>query len=428
MTRGPRIAYVNARLIDPASGLDTVGALLTVGAVIADLGPGLFADGLPEGAVEVDCIGHCLAPGLIDMRVNLPRLDENFSDGHAAAAGGVTTMICLPEMTPTIDTAATVEFVRRRASQMGVVNLLPYGALTKELAGERLAEFGLLAEAGAVAFTDGTRALADAVLMRRALAYADRFDRMVVQHPEEPTLAADGAMNEGELATRLGLVGIPAAAEVMMLERDLRLVELTGARYHAAHLSTAAAVDAIRGAKSRGLPVSCDTAPPYFVLNENEVGDYRTFAKLSPPLRSETDRRAIVQGLADGVIDVIASDHTPRHTDSKRLPFAQAAAGIVGLETLLPLALGLYHKGHMSLVDLLAAMTSRPAALLGLDAGRLAPKAPADLVLFDPNAAWVIDTEAFRSRAKNAPFDDHPVQGRVLRTVVAGKAVFRADA
>lgn len=428
MTQGLRIAYVNARLLDPATGLDGPGALLTEGPDIADLGPALFADGVPDGVLEIDCAGCCLAPGLIDMRVNLPRLDEEFSDGRAAAAGGVTTLICLPGMTPPIDTAATVEFVRRRSGRVGEVNLLPYGALTKDLAGERLAELGLLAEAGAVAFTDGTRALADAAVMRRALAYAGRFGRLVVQHPEEPALAADGAMNEGELATRLGLVGIPAAAEVILLERDLRLVELTGARYHAAHLSTAAAVDAIRSAKARGLPVSCDTAPPYFTLNENEVGDYRTFAKLSPPLRSEADREAVAQGVADGTIDVIASDHTPRHPDSKRLPFAQAATGIVGLETLLPLSLALHHKGRMSLLDLVAALTSRPAGLLGLAAGRLAPGAPADLVLFDPAAAWIIDTEAFLSRAKNAPYDGLPVQGRVLRTVVGGRPVFRADA
>jgi len=427
MTPAPRIAYVNARLLDPASGLDGPGALLTEGAAVADLGPRLFADGVPDGVREVDCAGHCLAPGLVDMRVHLPRLDENFSDGRAAAAGGVTTMVCLPNMSPVIDTAATVEFVRRRAGRVGAINLLPYGALTKGLAGERLAELGLLAEAGAVAFTDGIRALADAAMMRRALAYASRFDRLVVQHPEEPRLAADGAMNEGELATRLGLVGIPAAAEVILLERDLRLVALTGARYHAAHLSTAAAVDAMRRAKAQGLPVSCDTAPPYFTLNENEVGEYRTFAKLSPPLRGETDRAAIVDGLADGTIDAIASDHTPRHPDSKRLPFAQAASGIVGLETLLPLALGLHHKDRLSLLDLVATLTSRPADLLGLAAGRLAPGAPADLVLFDPGAAWVVDTDAFHSRAKNAPYDGLPVQGRVLRTVVAGTPVFPFD-
>jgi dihydroorotase len=286
---------------------------------------------------------------------------------------------------------------------------------------------GLLAESGAVAFTDGTNAIANAQVMRRALLYARTFDALIVQHPEEPTLAKDGDMNAGEVALRLGLSGIPPVAEVMMIERDLRLLETTGGRYHVAHVSTAAAVEAIRQGKARGLNVTCDTAPPYFTLNETAVGDYRTFAKVDPPLRSEADREAIVEGLADGTIDIIASDHAPHDQDSKRLPFAQAAFGVVGLETLLPLSLALVHKGRMSLNGLLACLTTKPADLLGLPLGRLAKGAPADLVLFDPDRPWRIDPDQFRSKSKNSPFDDAPVQGRALRTVVAGRPLFTFD-
>lgn len=424
MSDSPPTAYVNARLIDPASGLDGPGGLLTKGATIADLGPGLFSGGVPDGIQTIDCGGHCLSPGLIDMRADLPNLTHEFSDGLSAMAGGVTTLVCLPNLTPVVDSAAMVEYVTRRARQIGPVNVLPYGAITQGLEGSRIAEMGLLSEAGAVAFTDGSRSIINSTVMRRALAYAHHFGRLIVHHAEDPDLAANGAMNEGEIATRLGLTGIPGIAETIMIERDLRLVEITGARYHVSHISTAASIEVMRQAKARGLPVSCDTAPPYFALNESEIGDYRTFAKLSPPLRCEEDRSAVVDGLADGTIDVIVSDHTPRHPDSKRLPFALAAAGIVGLETLLPLGLELYHKGALSLPALLGAMTQRPAELLGLDSGRLAKGATADLILFDSDRPWVVRTDDFLSKAKNSPFDGRPVQGKVIRTVIKGETVF----
>jgi dihydroorotase len=260
--------------------------------------------------------------------------------------------------------------------------------------------------------------------MRRVLAYARSFDQLVIQHPEEPSLGSAGEVTEGEIATRLGLAAITPMAEVIMIERDLRLVEITGARYHVAHVSTAAGIAAIRRAKAAGLPVTCDTAPPYFALNETAIGDYRTFAKLSPPLRSEADRRGVVAGLADGTIDAIASDHAPWDQDSKRLPFSSAACGIVGLETLLPLTLELYHNRHLGLLEALRVVTANPARILGLDVGRLIPGAPADLVLFDPDAAWRIDTDRFRSKSKNAPFDGRPVQGQVHRTVVDGRTIF----
>jgi dihydroorotase len=285
---------------------------------------------------------------------------------------------------------------------------------------------GLLAESGALGFTDALHAVADAQVMRRALYYARSFGVLVIQHPEEPKLAAGGAMNNGELATRLGLPGIPACAEVMMIERDLHLVRMSGARYHAAHISTAASVEAIRKAKQEGLHVTCDTAPPYFSLNENEIGDYRTFAKLSPPLRGEPDRRAVAAAVAEGIIDCIASDHAPHDVESKRVPFAQAAAGIIGLETLLPISLGLYHNRSVSLGNLLKCLTSRPAEILGLPQGRLQRGAAADMTLIDLDRPHRIDVARFHSKSKNSPYDGRPVQGLVRRTFVDGRQVFEA--
>ncbi|MBI3444252.1 MAG: dihydroorotase [Magnetospirillum sp.] len=427
------VAYVNARLLDPASGLDGKGAVLTNGESIADFGPGLFHGGVPSGMEVVDCHGLCLAPGLVDMRVQLREPGEEHKEtlksaGEAAVAGGVTSMVCLPNTNPVIDEVATVEFVARRARKIGLAKVYPYAAATKRVEGKELAEMGMLAEAGALGFTDGVKAIRNAQVMRRALTYAATFGLLIVQHPEEPSLAEGGMMNEGELATRMGLSGIPVAAEAIMLERDMRLVEITGGRYHAAHVATAEGVEIIRKAKAKGLSVTCDTAPPYFALNELAVKDYRTFAKLSPPLRSETDRLAVVAGLKDGTIDSVASDHSPQDQDSKRVPFAAAEFGGVGLETLLAVTLELHHNGHLGLLDALRLVTCRPAGILGLEAGRLKVGAAADLVLFDPDRGWKVNAKAFRSKSKNSPFDDRPVQGMVMRTIVDGRTVFKHDA
>lgn len=424
-----RRLFRNARLLDPESGLDASGDLLVEDDRITAIGPGLAETGIGDDAETIDCNGLCLAPGLVDMRVQLrepgaEHMESIETGGQAAAAGGVTTMVTLPNTAPPVDDVSVVEFLARRAREVRLAKIHTYAAATKGMAGRELTEMGLLAANGALGFTDGVKAIADALVMRRVLAYARTFDQLVIQHPEEPSLASAGEVSEGEIATRLGLPAITPMAEVIMLERDLRLVEVTGARYHAAHVSTAAAIDAIRKAKAAGLPVTCDTAPPYFALNETAIGDYRTFAKLSPPLRSESDRRAVVAGLADGTIDAIASDHAPWDQDSKRLPFSSAACGIIGLETLLPLSLELYHNGHLPLLEMLRRLTVNPARLLGLEVGRLTPGAPADLVLFDPEAPWRIDTELFRSRSKNAPFDGRPVQGLVEQTVVDGRTIF----
>lgn len=425
-------AYVNARLLDPATGLDTTGGVLTDGETIVDFGPQVTNGNVPDGANVIDCGGHCLCPGLVDIRVQIREPGEEHkgtieSAGRAGTAGGVTTMVCLPDTSPIIADMSVVEFVARRARKIGLSKVYPYGAITKDLAGQELTEIGILAEAGAVAFTDAGKAVADATVMRRALSYAATFDQLIVQHAEEPSLAADGTMNEGEVATRLGLRGIPTAAETIIVERDLRLLELTGGKLHFAHVSTADAVEAIRRAKSRELNVTCDTAAPYFSLNETSVGEYRTFAKLSPPLRGEADRLAIVEGLKDGTIDVVCSDHLPHDEDSKRLPFAQAAFGGVGLETLLPVSLELYHNGHLSLNDVLAKLTARPAELMGLPAGRLEKGDAADLTVFDLERGWKVDADQLASKAKNSPFDGRLVQGLVLRTVIDGRTVYTVD-
>ena len=423
-----RTAFINARLIDPANGLDAKGALLVEGERIADVGTALFRDGVPSGIETIDCKGQVLAPGLVDMRALVPEPGETHKESVASAAaaavaGGVTTIVTLPNTNPVIDDVALVEFMIERGRETGLINLFPYAALTVGTKGEKLTEIGLLREAGAIAFTDGTRAIADPVLLRRALAYSTSWDALIIQHPEEPSLARGGQINDGEYATRLGLQGIPPCAEVMMIERDLHLVAMTGARYHAAHISTAMGIDAIRKAKARGMKITCDTSPHYFGLNETAVGNYRTFAKLSPPLRSEDDRKAAVEGLRDGTIDVIASDHNPQDPDSKRLPFAQAMAGAIGLETLLPITLELYHNKVLSLSAAIAKVTSAPARLLGLPAGTLTRGARADLVVIDPDRPWVIREDALASKSRNTLFDSRPVQGRCHRTVFGGRTV-----
>jgi len=407
-----RLLFRRARLLDPESELDECGDLLVEGDRIAAVGGDLSAAGCDVELAQAD--GLCLAPGLVDMRVQLrepgaEHMESIETAGRAAAAGGVTTMVA------------------RRAREVKLAKVHTYAAATKAIAGRDLTEMGLLSANGALGFTDGVRAVADALVMRRVLAYARTFDLLVLQHPEEPSLAGAGEVSEGETATRLGLPAITPMAEVIMIERDLRLVEITGARYHVAHVSTSTGVEAVRRAKAQGLPVTCDTAPPYFALNETAIGDYRTFAKLSPPLRSEWDRQAVVEGLRDGTIDAIASDHAPWDQDSKRLPFSSAAYGIVGLETLVPLSLELYHNGHLGLLELIRRVTANPARILRLPVGRLAPGAPADLVLFDLDLPWHISTDDFRSKSKNAPFDGRPVQGRVRRTIVDGRTIFRAE-
>jgi len=422
--------YANAHLFCPASGRDGPGAVLVENGLIADIGSDV---GRGDGAVTVDCQGHWLIPGLIDMCVTTGEPGHEHREtlataGQAAAAGGVTTMVCQPNTNPVIDDVALVDYLERRARDTADVRVHTMAALTKGLSGEEMTEIGLLREAGAVAFTDGPRSIANARVMRRAMCYARDFDALIVHHVEDRELSGEGVMNEGEVATRLGLAGIPAAAEVTMIERDIRLVELTGARYHAALVSTAQSVDVIRRAKERGLPVTCGVSAAHLALNDNDIGAYRTFFKLSPPLRSEADRKALVAGLADGTIDVIVSAHDPQDPDTKRHPFAEAANGAIGLETLLPAALMLHHEGLVPLARLIDAVTARPAALMGVRRGRLEAGMPADLALVDLDRPWVLEIDALRSKSKNTPFEGRRLQGRALATIVAGRQVYQMDA
>lgn len=417
-----------ARLLDPAAGTDQPGDLLIIEGRIAATGSNLTA---PDGAELLNADGHLLAPGLVDLRTHLrePGYEHEetlLTGAEAAVAGGVTALACLADTDPVIETAALVDQMRRRSDAQGLARILPYGAVTQGRAGRQLTEIGLLTQAGAVGFSDCPKPLADALVMRRALAYARTFDQLILSHPEQPELSANIAATEGELATRMGLPAGPVVAEQMQVERDIHLAELTGGRLHVGPLSTHGAIEAVRQAKKRGVRVTCDTAPHYFALNETAIDGYRTFAKVSPPLRNDFDRRAVVIGLADGTIDAIASDHAPFDQDSKRLPFIQAAAGVVGLETMLPLALELVHGGHVPLMTAWRALSRTPAEILRQDMGSLAIGTAADLVLVDLDRPWRIDSSRFRSKCRNTPFDRRPVQGRVLATWVGGAKVWSA--
>ena len=428
---GERTAYLNARLLDPDSNLDGMGAVLVEDHKIIDFGPHLFQTGAPSVNTVIDCKGACLCPGLVDMRVHAREPGEDHKEtletaADSAVAGGITSFVCLPTTTPVIDNEAGIQYIARRAREIKKSKIYCYGTITKAAMGSELTEFGLLSRAGAVGFSDGEKAIADPVVLQRALGYSSMFHALLIQHPEEPRLAK-GVMNKGEIAARLGLDMVSPVAEIIMVERDLRLLEAHGGRLHFSHITTAESVEVIRKAKRRGLQVSCDTAPHYFVLNETAIGDYRTFAKVSPPLRGEFDRQAIIAGLVDGTIDCIASDHAPQDRESKRLPFAQAAYGIAGLQTLLPLTLGLYHAGDLSLLAALAKITAHPAKLLGLEAGKLKKGAAADLLIFDPDQPTKIDRQKFRGKSRNTPFDGMPVQGEIHATLVDGRVAYASD-
>ncbi len=421
--------FINARVIDPASGRDEPGGLLVADGAIADVGAHLRRNA-PAGATVVDCNGHILCPGLIDAQVYTGDPGQEHREtlktaSFAAAAGGVTTIACMPDTEPVIDQVALVDYVQRRARERAVVHVHIIAALTKGLKGQELAEIGLLQRAGAVAFSNGKSSIANTSVMRNALNYSKDFGALIIHHTEDPYLTEGGAMNSGEVSTRLGLKGVNKAAETIVLERDVRLVGITGGRYHASTISCAESLAVVRAAKARGLPVSCGVSINHLTLNENDIGSYRTFFKVRPPLRSEEDRVAMVRALAAGDIDVIVSSHDPQDADVKRRPFAEAADGAIGLETLLAAALRLHHADEIGLLPLLRAMTINPAKLLGLPGGRLEKGAPADLLLFDPGLPWVVDREQLRSRSKNSPFDEQKLQGRVLKTMVAGRMVYQ---
>jgi dihydroorotase len=415
----------NVVLLDPARQLQLPGGLLVLDGRIAEVG----AVSPPENIPVLDGEAAVLCPGLVDLRARLGEPGFEYretiaSAAQAAAAGGITTLCAMPDSQPAIDDPSLVHLLRSRGDATGSLSLHPYAAVTRGCRGEDMAELFLLHEAGAVAFTDGSRAVADARLLRLALSYAKSFGARIVQFPEERALAAGGCATEGERATRMGLAGIPAAAEAIQVARDIALARLTGGAIHFSCVSTAASLALIRDAKHAGLNVSADTAPPYFDLNETAIGDYRTFAKLSPPLRCDEDRQAIAAGLADGSIDAVVSDHTPLDADDKRLPFAQAGAGGTGLATLLGVTLAQYHGGNISLMQAISLLTDRPARLMGLAAGTLARGAPADLLLFHPDRAWQVQSGKLAGKSQNTPFDGRALEGKVIATFKAGRRVF----
>jgi dihydroorotase len=423
------ILLANARVIDPSRELDIAGDLLIAEGVIREAKRGIGAAGIPEGTEVIDCRGKLVAPGLIDMRAFIGEPGAEYretiaSASQAAAAGGVTTIICQPDTTPVIDDPAIVDFVLRRARDTSIVHVQPMAALTKGLRGEEMAEIGLLKAAGAIAFTDGAKSVTNAQVMRRALSYARDFDALVVHHTEDPALVGEGVMNEGEFAARLGLAGVPPAAETIMLERDMRLVELADSRYHAASITCAEALQVLARGKERGLAVTASASINHLTLNEIDVGPYRTFLKVCPPLRTEEDRKALVAALASGLIDVVMSDHNPQDVEGKRLPFAEASHGAIGLETMLAAGLRLVHSGELPLMTLLKAMSSTPAELLGLAGGTLRPGSPADVIVVDLDVPWVLDPAELKSKCKNTPFDEARLTGRVVRTIVAGRTVY----
>jgi dihydroorotase len=416
----------NALLIDPEAGAETLGALRISGGVIAEI----YGKPLDEtGSGVIDCLGKPLAPGIVDIGVKIgepgERHKESFrSAGRAAAAGGVTTIVMRADTIPAIDTPETLAFVLNRAREVTDVHVHPLAALTKGRKGREMTEIGFLTDAGALAFSDGDAVCTDPKILSRCLTYAHALGALVIGHVQDPGLSAGAAVTSGKFATKQGLPGVSTMAERMGLERDLALVEMTGSRYHADQITTAIALPALKRAKDAGLDVTAGVSIHHLTLNELDVGDYRTFFKVKPPLRSEDDRLAVVEAVASGLIDIICSMHTPQDEESKRLPFEQAASGAVALETFLPAAMQLVHSGALDLAGLFRAISLNPARRLGLPGGRLEVGAPADLVLFDANAPIILDRFALRSKSKNTPFDGTRMQGRVLRTFVDGVQVF----
>lgn len=423
------LVLTNLRILDPSRNLDETGAILIRDGVILAAGTDATNQGIPEGATVQDCRGLIAVPGLVDARVfvgepGAEHRETIASAAQAAAVGGITSFIAMPDTDPVIDDIALVEFVMKTARDKAVVNVYPAAALTKGLHGTEMTEFGLLSEAGAVCFTNGREALHDTLVLRRAMTYAREFGMVIALESRDKYLGAGGVMNEGLLASWLGLSGVPREAEIIPLERDLRVAGLTRAAYHAAKISLPESVDAIALAKARGVNVTSGISINHLSLNENDIGEYRTFFKLTPPLRGEDDRKAMVQALADGRIDIIVSSHDPQDVDTKRLPFADAADGAIGLETMLAAALRLHHSGEVPLMRLIDALSTRPAQIFGLDAGTLKPGAKADITLIDLDEPWIVSKEAIVSRSKNTPFENARFTGRAVRTYVAGKCVY----
>jgi len=424
-----KIAYINARLFDAASRMDEKGALLTEGGIIADFGPRLFSDGVPEGIEIVDCGGHLLSPGLIDIQVHFREPGQEHKEtletgSKSASSGGITTVICQPNTKPVIDNVEQLEYLKKRERESAFVNIRVYPAITEAMKGEKVTDMAAMKEAGAVGFTDDGLPVMNARLMREAFIMSKKLGVPIAQHAEDLNLSNGGCINEGEVSRKLGVKGIPNISESVIVARDILILENTGGHYHVLHVSTAEAVDLIRAARKKGLKVTAEAAPHHFTLTDAEVLRSGTNAKMNPPLRSEKDRLAIIEGLKDHTIEAIATDHAPHDLDSKNLPLQNATFGIVGVETLLPLSLGLYHDKTLSLSEVMAKLTFQPADIIGEKRGRIAKNYPADLTLIDINHEWIIEPEKFNSKSKNSPFGGRKVRGRALKTILGGEIVY----
>jgi len=425
------LAFVNVRLLDPASRYDGPGAVIVTEGVIADVVKGAGPGPLAKDVEVIDGAGALLMPGLVDIRVKTGEPGSETKEtlksaARAAAAGGVTTVVVQPDTNPVVDDPSVVDFILRRARDIELVKVYPAGAATKGCQGERMAEIGLMAEAGCVYITDADRPIVNSKVLQRVMAYAKAFGVLVAHRPADPWLSAGAAATSGEFASRMGLPSAPAIAEAIMLERDLALAELTGARLLVDQITTAAALETLKRGRDKGLPVVATTSINHLSFNEIDIGDYRTFCKLDPPLRSEDDRQAVIEAVASGLIEVVVSAHAPAPAEDKRLPYDEAAPGAVGVETLLPALLAFHHEGRIPLIDLIRTVTAAPADLLGLPQGRLAKGAPADLVLCTPDTPIVIDADKLTSKSKNSPFDGRRLQGKVRMTVADGRIVYRA--
>ncbi len=420
------LLITGGRVIDPASGFDKICDVLIEDGKVAGIGEGIKA----EDAKVIDATGKIVAPGLIDMHCHLREPGQEYKEDiesgtRAAAHGGFTSVCCMPNTSPVLDNAALIEFVINKAKKVGSANVFPVGAVSVGLKGELLAEIGDMKASGAVAISDDGRPVAKPELMRRAMEYADMFDMPVISHCEDQSLVAGGSMNEGAVATRLGLKGIPNAAEDVQIARDVILAKETGKRVHIAHVSTAGGVEIIRQAKKQGVRVTAETCPHYFTLTEDACDGYNTNAKMNPPLRTQKDLEAVIEGLADGTLDAIVTDHAPHHIDEKDVEFAAALNGIVGFETALGLGITYLVKGNkLSLIELLKKMTINPAEILKLNKGRVAENADADLVIFSLDEPYQVEVENFASKSKNSPYDGFTLCGRVDYTILGGKVVY----
>ncbi len=422
--------FINARIIDPSQNLDEIGGLIVdTNGKIKAIGKSVKKENIPSKSEKIDLKGKVLIPGIIDMKVFIGEpgyeYKENFrSLSNAALSGGVTSVVSMPNTSPVIDNVSMVDFILRRGRDKAGINIYPSATLTRNMDGKLMTEFGLLSKKGIVGFTDATKTVQNSEIMSRIMNYASDLDVLVMQHPEDYELSKGRCIGEGEISTRLGLKGIPYIAEKIIIERDLSLLEEYPCRYHISQLSSAKSVDVIQKYKKNGLKFSVGVSINNLSLNENDIGDFKTFLKVSPPLRKEEDRKALIKGIKDGLIDVIVSDHKPEDEESKRLPFAQAAEGSIGIETLLSLALELYHNDSLSLKKIIETITCNPAKILKINKGNLKKGSDADLCIFDLDQPWKVDVSKLKSKSKNAAIENRKLQGKVLMTYLKGESVF----